>query len=51
MEKVIIEIRDTEGGEDAKLLVKDMKSIYLKTCKIKNFIVDKIEEREGTVNL
>ena len=51
MEKIVIEIRDIEGGEDAKLLVKDMKSIYLKSIKNNNFNLDKIEDRDGTVNL
>lgn len=36
MEKILLEIRDAEGGTDAKLLVKEMKDIYLKTAKINN---------------
>ncbi len=30
MESVVIEIRAAEGGSDAKLLVNDMLTIYLK---------------------
>ena len=29
----IIEIRSAEGGEDAKLLVEDQLSIYIKLCR------------------
>lgn len=28
MEKIILELREAEGGDDAKLLVKDMAEIY-----------------------
>jgi len=31
-----LEIRDAEGGTDAKLLVEDMTNIYIKACKINN---------------
>jgi protein subunit release factor A len=37
MQEIILEIRDAEGGKDAKLLVSDMKDIYIKTCRINNF--------------
>lgn len=47
MEKVLIEIRDLEGGEDAKLLVQDMKNIYLKTIKGNNFKILSIGEKDG----
>jgi len=47
MEKVLIEIRDLEGGEDAKLLVQDMKSIYLKSIKINGFKIHSVDERDG----
>ena len=36
MEKIILEIRASEGGEDSKLLVGDMLGIYIKTAKINN---------------
>lgn len=31
-EGLILEIRAAEGGKDAKLLVEDMASIYMKAC-------------------
>ncbi len=34
---VLVEIRAAEGGNDAKLLVRDLFQIYLKWCKINNF--------------
>lgn len=37
MEQITLEIRDAEGGQDAKLLVNDMANIYIKTAKINNF--------------
>lgn len=36
METITLEIRDAEGGADAKLLVNDMKNIYIKTAKNNN---------------
>jgi len=36
MEKINLEIRDAEGGTDAKLLVGEMKNIYIKTAKLNN---------------
>ncbi len=32
MEKVIVEVHAAEGGEDARLLVRELVSIYLKRC-------------------
>lgn len=49
MEKVILEIRDAEGGADAKLLVGEMKDIYIKTAKNNNLNWLIVEEREGFV--
>lgn len=43
----LIEIRDMEGGDDAKLLVQDMKNIYLKSIKISGFKLLSIDERVG----
>lgn len=37
MEKIILEIRASEGGEDSKLLVNEMYDIYMKTAKNNNF--------------
>lgn len=36
MEKITLEIRVAEGGDDAKLLVGEMKNIYIKTAKLHN---------------
>ena len=49
MEKVILELRSSEGGDDAKLLVGEMKNIYIKTAKINNIDWLTVEEREGFV--
>jgi len=37
METIYLEIRDAEGGKDAKLLVGDMRNIYIKAAKRNNF--------------
>jgi protein subunit release factor A len=34
MNKLQIEIRSAEGGEDSKLLVQNLQSIYVKFCKL-----------------
>ena len=47
MEKIIIEIRDGEGGQDAKLLIKEMAEIYKKTARVENFKIETIEEKNG----
>lgn len=36
MEKINLEIRHAEGGTDAKLLVGEMRDIYIKTAKLNN---------------
>jgi len=51
MEKIYLEIRDAEGGTDAKLLVGEMKDIYIKTAKINNINYNVVEERQGFVSL
>ena len=38
-QSITVEIRAAEGGEDSKLLVKDMAALYIKAAKINNFIV------------
>jgi protein subunit release factor A len=43
MEKIILEIRDAEGGDDAKLLTEDMANIYIKAATNNNFKVKTIE--------
>ncbi len=37
MEKITLELRAAEGGQDAKLLVGDMKNIYIKAARTNNF--------------
>ena len=51
MEKLILEIRDAEGGSDAKLLVNEMRDIYIKTAKNNNIDWLIVEEKQGFVNL
>jgi len=48
--KIIIEIRASEGGNDSKLLVKDLTNIYTKTCRNNNFTY-KVEEKDSLVNI
>lgn len=36
MKKIILEIRASEGGEDSKLLVGEMRDIYINTAKNNN---------------
>ena len=36
-QEVTLEIRAAEGGQDSKLLVNDMRDIYVKTAKTNNF--------------
>jgi protein subunit release factor A len=38
-ETIVMEIRAAEGGEDSKLLVKDMAALYIKAARINNFVV------------
>lgn len=51
METIILEIRDMEGGMDAKLLVQDMKDIYLKFCNKNNIAYRIQEERSGFIKI
>jgi protein subunit release factor A len=37
METIYLEIREAEGGDDAKLLVSDMASLYQKVCSRNSF--------------
>lgn len=47
METIILEIRDAEGGEDAKLLVRDMTEIYLKSIQQNHFDLSSIDVDNG----
>jgi protein subunit release factor A len=51
MEKINLEIRDAEGGTDAKLLVNEMVDIYTKAAKINNLECDVVEARQGFAHL
>jgi protein subunit release factor A len=50
MEKIVIEIRASEGGDDSKLLVKDLADIYVKSCRTNGYSF-KIEERESFASI
>jgi protein subunit release factor A len=51
METIILEIRPSNGGEDAKLLVDDMKNIYTKAAMNNNFKIKSITEKVGLTTL
>ncbi len=51
MKTIILEIRASEGGEDAKLLVGDMMNIYNKTANNNKFNWRVLEERSGFVKI
>lgn len=51
MEKIIIEIRSAEGGQDSKLLVQDLKNIYLKAARNNNFDYKIIDNRDGFTSI
>ena len=50
MEQIIIEIRAAEGGQDSKLLVEDLRDIYLKTARTNNFDY-KVVNRDGFASI
>jgi protein subunit release factor A len=50
MKTIVIEIRASEGGNDSKLLVKDLTNIYLKSCRNNNFTY-KVEEKDSITNI
>ena len=45
--KICLEIRAGEGGEDAKLLVKDQAAIYIKHAQLNKLNVEVINEDHG----
>ena len=51
METIILELRAAEGGDDAKLLVKDMSSMYLKAANINNFTAKITSQSEGFASI
>lgn len=50
MDTIILEIRASEGGDDSKLLVKDLTNIYTKACRNKNFSFT-VEEKDGFASI
>lgn len=51
MEKIIIELRAAEGGQDSKLLVEDLKNIYMRSARNENFDSKVVESRDGFVSI
>lgn len=51
MEAINLELRIGEGGADAKLLIADMKDIYVKAAKANNFSCKITSEKEGYISL
>jgi protein subunit release factor A len=51
MEKIIIEIRAAEGGLDSKMLVEDLRNIYVKTARNHGLKYDIIEDRNGFASI
>lgn len=50
-EKIYLELMDGEGGTDAKLLIREMVDIFVKTARQHHHTLELIEEREGYVAL
>jgi protein subunit release factor A len=51
MKNYVLEIKDSEGGEDSKLLVDEMFNIYLKVIQKNNFVCTYINKRFGYVSI
>ena len=45
-----LEIRASEGGDDSKLLVKDLINIYTRSCRNNDFQY-KLDERDGFASI
>ena len=41
-DKIILEIRAAEGGNDAKLITEILENMYIKACRRKNYVVNVI---------
>lgn len=50
-QKIHLEIRDGNGGTDAKLLVKEMLNIYTKAARNNDVKCEIVEVREGFAHL
>jgi protein subunit release factor A len=51
MEKYILEIQSSEGGEDSKLLVEDMYNIYSKVMQKNHFAYGIVNKRLGYISI
>jgi len=51
MKNYILEIKNSEGGEDSKLLVDDMYDIYLKVMQKNKFVHKIINKRFGYISI
>jgi len=51
METIILELRASKGGQDAKLLVGDMTRMYTKAASSNNFTIESITEKSGLTTL
>ena len=49
METVIVELRAAEGGDDAKLLVREQLGIYVKYATRRSLTIEPLDERPGVV--
>lgn len=49
--KIQLELRAAEGGDDSKLLIKDMMNIYIKVCKINQLDYKILEENTNKINI
>lgn len=45
--KILLEIRASEGGQDSKLLVEELTNIYLKSVRLNNFSFEISDQRPG----
>lgn len=48
---IILEIRTGEGGNDAKLLIKDMANIYIRSASNQNFECKVFDEKDGYISI
>lgn len=51
MKNYVLEIQSSEGGEDSKLLVNEMYSIYSKVMLKNNFAHTLVNRRDGFVSI
>jgi protein subunit release factor A len=49
--KIQLELRAAEGGEDAKLLIRDMMDIYIRTCKNNSLEYNITSEKYGDITI